>query len=969
MTNLQSLSNPACRLLALALLAGSLLLVAGCGGCTEEDPQANAGKEEDKQEQAKENYEDRPSVVFPGNYYDEIRTNRTKLGHWVTADIRMIANNFDARGELLARPFNGRSNQPSTVWRTNYFPQSVRPASLPKEEWRNFQISLYLPKNPNLKNASVDFEFNSGTSGILQHATRLTRAAMHNFQQHLVVLTNRPDAYAYVTVLDSVVIPDLTYQSERFPPFYYVVRTRPSTDPIPLPREALNWTTIGYLIWDDLNPDQLDTDQQQSLIDWLHFGGQLILSGPDCLDKLQSSFLAEYLPASFEGTRNLTNEDLRELNEHWAIPVKNNPQQKHVLQVDEKSPLIGVDFKPHPEGKFVTHTGEIAIERQVGRGRVVVTSFSLDEAPVVAWPSYRSFFNGCLLRKPARQFGKTRSDTLSFKFLNDRTHILDPMLATTLRYTSRDLSNGEETHQLNFKQLAELGTQPPVSAGNNFAWNQDVTAETMETGFNLVGQPATNKQRRIEDSWHYGGYQHDLQAGNAGWNDQSGISNAARETLVESAGITPPSSKFVFQMLAIYLLVLVPLNWLVFRLMGRVEWAWVAAPLIAIAGAFAVARMASLDIGFVRSNTQVGLLEVYQGHPRGHLSQYSALYTSLSTGYELDLDNASAQSLPFGLSAEKFRRKEGASSVTMHKTLANRLENFQVQSNTTGLLHTEMMLDLGGSFRYDDRSSGTRLENNSQVSLQQAAIYRRLPDSTLEFAWVGDLPEGDIQEDLQFQPLFAPSATATLGSLICPEDPKSVARRIWTEVAQRQGLPAFDENTRLSIEPFLDVAEIEPRREAFQVASENRLANPLEPLEPLEPGGNGPADLSVPRSLDYPTFESVFTELFPATKIHVSRLLDAVLENLPVAPGETRLLGSTRQTLGNNRFDPVSTQTDQETLVLVHLKRPPLLDARPDSNLLSDFGAVRSSLDWENELDELDELDGQGESDQPVDQE
>ena len=34
-------------------------------------------------------------------------------------------------------------------------------------------------------------------------------------------------------------------------------------------------------------------------------------------------------------------------------------------------------------------------------------------------------------------------------------------------------------------------------------------------------------------------------------------------------------------MLAIYLLVLVPLNWLVFWLIGKVEWAWIAAPLIA----------------------------------------------------------------------------------------------------------------------------------------------------------------------------------------------------------------------------------------------------------------------------------------------------------------------------------------------------------------------------------------------------
>ena len=53
------------------------------------------------------------------------------------------------------------------------------------------------------------------------------------------------------------------------------------------------------------------------------------------------------------------------------------------------------------------------------------------------------------------------------------------------------------------------------------------------------------------------------------------------------AGISIPSRKFVVYVLSVCLVVLVPINWLVFRLMGRVEWAWVAAPIIAIVGAVA----------------------------------------------------------------------------------------------------------------------------------------------------------------------------------------------------------------------------------------------------------------------------------------------------------------------------------------------------------------------------------------------
>ncbi len=952
------------RALFCSLLLCSCLLVAGCGGCTEEDPQQTAEQEKsdkEKPDKEKENYENKSPVIFPGNYSDEIRTNRTKLGHWVTADVRMIANNFNAQGELLARPFNGQAFRPSNVERTNYVMRSVRPVSLPKEEWRNFEISVYLPKNKQLSNTTIDFEYTSNSSGLLQHATRFARTSMSPYQQHLVVLTNRPDAYGYVNVLDSVVIPDLTYKNERFPPFYYVVRTKPNEAPIPLPREPLNWTTIAYVVWDDLDPDQLDAGQQQALVDWLYFGGQLILSGPDCLDKLQGSFLAEYLPAKFNGTRNLTSEDLLELNEHWAVPIKNIPQQKYALKSDEKSPLLGLNFEPHPEASYVANTGEIAIERMLGRGRVVATSFSLDDAPVVAWPSYQSFFNGCLLRRPARQFGKTANDTLSFQWRGDTTHIMDPMLATTLRYTSRDLSSD--------------GTSPNFAFGINSMQDEQAdvprfgfrdSLDNKMSGFDIAGisyQPRSVKQRSLGDDWHYGGYQHDEQAGNAGWNDDSAISNAARQTLIESAGITPPSRVFVLQMLALYLVVLVPLNWLVFRLLGRVEWAWIAAPVIAIAGALWVAKMASLDIGFVRSNTQVALLEVYQGHPRGHLTQYSALYTSLSTGYELDLDNGSAQSLPFGLPAEKFKRKETLLPVSMRKTVSSRLEDFQVQSNTTGLLHTEMMLDLGGAFKYDDRSSDIRLENKGSVALEDAAIVRRLLDRSLEFVWIGELAPQAVVDGLQFKALpFVkgdPKKASQLRQVWAEnnqsmESPVQAARKIWQSVA-KQSLEDSDGKTldaksqpeeKVLLTQFRDVPELSDRWADFLAAVRRESLKDPSFKE------------SVNNGIDYSTFEIAFRNLNLSSQINIGRLFDAIIDNLSLAPGEARLLGVTRQALGNNRFSPVATQTDQQTLVLVHLKRPAPLPARRDQNLLSDFGKPRSNLDWESEPDVFEEEEG-----------
>ena len=114
-------------------------------------------------------------------------------------------------------------------------------------------------------------------------------------------------------------------------------------------------------------------------------------------------------------------------------------------------------------------------------------------------------------------------------------------------------------------------------------------------------------------------------------------------SLREAAGVEVPDAGFVVLCLAAYLVALVPLNWLVFRTIGRVEWAWIAAPIIAIIGTWVIVQRARLDIGFVRSQTEIGILEQQPDHPRAHLSRYTALYTSLSTTYDFEFgehDNA-----------------------------------------------------------------------------------------------------------------------------------------------------------------------------------------------------------------------------------------------------------------------------------------------------------------------------------------
>ena len=72
-----------------------------------------------------------------------IRFNRTKLGHWVTANFPIVANNFNADGQLSAYSINA-IGRPVGIPSTDYFLATSRPAALPKSEWKNLETTVFL---------------------------------------------------------------------------------------------------------------------------------------------------------------------------------------------------------------------------------------------------------------------------------------------------------------------------------------------------------------------------------------------------------------------------------------------------------------------------------------------------------------------------------------------------------------------------------------------------------------------------------------------------------------------------------------------------------------------------------------------------------------------------------------------------------------------------------------------------------
>ena len=148
--------------------------------------------------------------------------------------------------------------------------------------------------------------------------------------------------------------------------------------------------------------------------------------------------------------------------------------------------------------------------------------------------------------------------------------------------------------------------------------------------------------------------------------------------------------------------------------MGRLEYAWLAVPIIAIGGAVWVARAARLDIGFARSQTEVAVLELQPDYARGHLTRVIAMYNSLSSTYDVDFKTIDGAAMP--MNAGRMREASEAMDQAQFKTSYQEgpeLAGIAVGSNQVRLLRTEQVIDVSGGISIADE----RLVNDSSLEL------------------------------------------------------------------------------------------------------------------------------------------------------------------------------------------------------------------------------------------------------------
>ncbi len=685
-------------LLCAVLLALLTVVMPGCGGCRKSDEAAEKKKKEDVAKQKKKKPVDVSDLeTLPSD--DTDTRNFVKPGHMVTAWVGARANLEDLRAEFETSVANG-SGRPIFIGNTRYHLVTSRPAVLPKGQQKYLETTYFIPVETE-KNASSVFLQHKLKSvsggGIVDEASQIAQL-LPNYQYLLAVLSANPNAFGYLKQMEAVKPSYDELRDDLTPTVYYRVVLPPIREQAPLPSHPLAWTMLAYVLWDGMQPGGMTPSQQTAMIDWLHWGGQLIVSGPGSLDQLAGSFLDPYLPAVAGRTVELGSAAFEELNQTWAL-TRRKTNERLSLKVQETSPIVGVRLQPRPGAELLAGTGSLVVERRVGRGRVVVTSFPLTHPDVVNWGSFDSFLNACIFRRPSRRFTAAQYGAVRVKWASSNMGVNNPLFLTATRYFTRDVG-----------RYADAAAKDPAA-------------------------PAQD--------WHADGCEPSLVSGIGGWNDQSGPSSVAHQTLQDAAGISIPKASFVLGVLAIYLVVLVPVNWGVFRLLGHVEWAWIAAPVIAVLGAIAVIRLAQLDIGFVRSRTEIAVLEAHGGYPRAHLTRYTAFYSSLSSNYQLRFDDTSAFARPFPPTEGPDR----VSPVTFRRDKDVQLSGFQVRSNSTGFVHSEQMLPLGGAVSLvGDRPLQWRVRNDSDFSLDCVGVMYRAPDQSVFTCWLDRLPAKSTAE-------------------------------------------------------------------------------------------------------------------------------------------------------------------------------------------------------------------------------
>jgi hypothetical protein len=533
---------------------------------------------------------------------------------------------------------------------------------------------------------------------------------------------------------------------------YYRLVLPLEPDKPPLSPHPLTWTPISHVLWDAMVPENLNPSQQQAMLDWLHWGGQLILMGgaTPSFSLLRDSFLGPYLPAEPTGQNALLDQDgLLPMAQAYPPPndpqeviegfIPNTPQAALDLSRRYKVPepirpasnrpvfLAGLEPKPGalriPLGESSEHT--LGIEWRVGRGRVLMLALNPTDPALAAWPGLDTFVRRVILRRP-EDYQVSTLGTGSGPFnqsarfgsvqrVYNHQALSGPDL-TWVRFLSRDLgasANRPEPY---------VARRPSASEENEIA----LPGALIPPGAPQFRRPSSEPV--------------------AEWLDSSALPRLSRDLFDEASGITIPSSSFVLKVILAYVLALVPLNWLVCRyLFGRREWAWLVVPILALGFAVGVERAAAYDMGYDIACDEFDVIEAFGGYHQAHVSRFASLYSTGRVRFSISYPNDST-ALALPLDDGRALRGEDVATSVWHSYPVPTLQGFEIQPRSLSMFRAEQMTSLSGSVKLVTDEGPPRIVNETDLQLRDAVVIDVGDPKNPKETYVGTIEPGSQVE-------------------------------------------------------------------------------------------------------------------------------------------------------------------------------------------------------------------------------
>jgi hypothetical protein len=444
---------------ALVFLAVALAITPSAWGQGANDQLSKILTDVDKAEELKKERLRPPieffrSQVIPNDILPYIKAN-----HWSMIGLEMRANHENYDGSLQTRPVPLADQPHEMIYR--------RDARLVKGQVARLTMPIFLPRIPK------EIGFQLVRPEAIRHdeewPASLKRLEPH--QQLVVVLSKAGNdqftrwSQFHATLPTAAMRDDPNLLDQQR--YYRMVMPQDPEKPL-LSAHPLTWSAVSHVIWDGIAPELVGTGQQQAMIDWLYWGGQIVVvggAGP-AFGPLRDSFLSPFLPADPSGENvQRTGAELKVLSEAYpppggfrepSDPIPSGPDHSQAWEAfgrrykppaaipsAERKPLFITGLTPKPGATVIPIGGEgnppLAVEWKVGRGRVLMLAVSLTDPDLLSWPGYDTLVRRVILRRPEERQIEPMARDQSGSIIPPR---YDPLVGTDLtglRYVARDL--------------------------------------------------------------------------------------------------------------------------------------------------------------------------------------------------------------------------------------------------------------------------------------------------------------------------------------------------------------------------------------------------------------------------------------------------------------------------------------------------------------------------------------------------